>query len=311
MDEILNQIVEKHFGEKPKSITRMTSGIRNEVYLVSLRNNEVIIRLNQSDTSLKGSSKYIPLFRSKGIKVPEIIAEDFSKTLMPYCYQILGKIEGQDLGFVIQDLSEQDLKNLAQEISSIIKVLRTIPTDGKFGPVETEVGAPFSSWEDVLEKMLNTIKERNLKTQAVGDDLIQLFSQLLEKYKDYFSKVASEFYFDDMNSKNVMINAGKFSGLVDLDSVIYGDPLDLVGTIKTSWFGTSYGKFYTDSIEKYLELGDKEKEMVTVYAILNKIYWTSEIGIQFNENTKPVVDWEKVKANKEQISLLLAEIGSD
>ena len=55
-------------------------------------------------------------------------------------------------------------------------------------------------------------------------------------------------------SKNVLIDNGKFSGLVDIDTIVYGDPLEAVGSIKASWFGTHYCEVYTKAIEDEIRL---------------------------------------------------------
>ena len=93
------------------------------------------------------------------------------------------------------------------------------------------------------------------------------------------------FYYKDINSKNVIINNGGFAGLIDLDNVAYGHPLDAVGTIQTSWYGTHYGDLYAKTIMDLLGLSEKQREAVNVYALINKIRWLSEKGIQYNKNT--------------------------
>ena len=86
MDQEINLVIKKHFSESPMEITRMTSGICNEVYLVKLKNNSVIVRMHTLDRFLKGSSRNIPLFKSKGITVPEILFEDYSRQAILYAY---------------------------------------------------------------------------------------------------------------------------------------------------------------------------------------------------------------------------------
>jgi hypothetical protein len=74
---------------------------------------------------LRGSQVHIPEFKALGIKVPDILAEDYSQSFIPFCYQIQNKIEGQDLGLVIESLSQSHLMNLADEIAVIFKKVKT------------------------------------------------------------------------------------------------------------------------------------------------------------------------------------------
>jgi hypothetical protein len=45
-------------------------------------------------------------------------------------------------------------------------------------------------------------------------------------------------------------------------------------------------------------VSDDQKKLVTMYALLNQISWTCENGIQFNQNTQPVVDRNKEYRDK-------------
>lgn len=87
-----------------------------------------------------------------------------------------------------------------------------------------------------------------------------------------------------------------------------GDPLETIGSIKASWFGTVYGDIYTKSIEDGLWLNAEQRKMVTAYAILNRTLWLSEIWIKFNENTTSEIDWKKVEENKNIINNLYEEL---
>ena len=73
-----------------------------------------IIRMNQEKELIYGTHKFLPLFHELEIKVPEIIAEDYSRSTFPFCYQIQNKIEGEDLGQVIGKLSSEQLKGDSQ-----------------------------------------------------------------------------------------------------------------------------------------------------------------------------------------------------
>jgi hypothetical protein len=69
------------------------------------------------DRFLMGSHDHIPKFKALDIRVPDILAEDYSKNLIPFSYQVLSKIDGEDLGQVIETLSDQQLQNLAKEVA--------------------------------------------------------------------------------------------------------------------------------------------------------------------------------------------------
>ena len=105
---------------KVLSVERMTRGIANDVFSVTFPDKEVIFRANKNPSKIIGTEKYIPIFRSMGIKVPKIIYADYSLTHFPFAYQILTKVAGKDLGLVIKNLNEDELCNLAKEIARIL-----------------------------------------------------------------------------------------------------------------------------------------------------------------------------------------------
>ncbi len=307
-EELIRKITAKVFSSEPQKIERMKIGLDNEVYSVQVADQEYIIRLNKSD-SLKGSTKYIPLFNSKGIKVPDIIADDYSKELIPFNYQVLSKFPGDDIGLVFSTLTDEQLKSIASEIADIVKKLITIPTNGKFGCVGIDESELKDSLFEIWQETLRNIKERTEQTKVVSPEYLDVFENSLTKYNDYFKTVSSQFYFDDMSSKNVIINNGEFAGLIDLDGVAYGDFLEGIGRIKASWYGTRQGEIYTNAVMNSLSLSEEQRKMVTVYALLTRIHWLSEIGIQFNQNTSTNIDSERVKASSAVIDGLINELG--
>ncbi len=102
-EAMIHLITEERFNQVPQYIDRI--GICNEAYRVGLKEREVIDRLSPHDRFLIGSHDHIPKFRALGIRVPYILAEDYSKNLIPFSYQVLSRIDGEDLGQVIETIS--------------------------------------------------------------------------------------------------------------------------------------------------------------------------------------------------------------
>jgi hypothetical protein len=303
-------VAQKEFGLEPMRITRMTIGSENEVYLVVLKNRDVVVRLNTTDEAFRGSEKYIPLYRSKGVNVPEILALDYSKRLIPYCYQVLSKIEGRDLGAVIADLSTVQIKAIAIEIAAIYQKLQNIPTNGRFGYVYADAINLASSWTENMQKMAYIIKDRGTKSGVVDEHLMRMLEAVIVEHAAYFDSIPSKFYFDDMSAKNVMISDGVFQGLVDVDGAMYGDYLEGVGRIKASWYGTTNGDFYADAVMDALSLDASSRKMVTMYAFLNRLYWLCEAGIKFNDNTSINIDWAAVERDQKIVRSIYSELWS-
>jgi len=307
-EEMIERIISLHFKQSPKSIERITIGICNEVYQVGLNSKEVIVRLSPTDKFLMGSHDHIPKFKTLGIPVPNILAEDYSKTAIPICYQVQSKIEGQDLGGVIDKLNIQQLQTLAKVVVSIFKKVKTIPTSKQYGVIWGGNNDLSDSWTERMKIWIEESIERGTQTGVMDNQIASLANKLYEQYKSYFDTVKPVMYYGDICSKNIMVLNGTFSGLVDLDGLTQGDPLEAIGRIKLSWYGTLYGEIYTQAIMDGLNLNSKERKVVTLYALINKISWACENGIQFNQNTKAVVDKKRADLDRAMIKKIALEL---
>lgn len=309
-NEVVKKIIWRHFKQVPLMINHISIGICNEVYCVQLVDKEIIVRLSTYKKFLMGSHDHIPQFKALGITVPTILAEDYGKTLVPFCYQIQNKIEGQDLGQVIQDLTPDQLRSLSKEVAKIFHLVKAMPTTGQFGVIwgggENDLS---DTWTDRMRIWLDESIARGIRTGVIDDMLLTLAENLFHEYKPYFNSVQPTMYYGDISSKNVMIYNGKFSGLVDLDGLTQGDPLEALGRIKLSWYGTAYGEFYNNELMRELKITPAERKLVTMYALLNQISLTCENGIEFNQNTKAIVNKQQEKNDKKIIRALIAELG--
>jgi aminoglycoside phosphotransferase (APT) family kinase protein len=307
--EMVTIVSENIFKQTPRSIERIAIGICNEVYKVKIQDREVIVRLSNLDRFLKGSQEHIPQFKALGITVPDIIAEDYSRSIVPVAYQIQSKIEGKDLGLVIETMSDEQLRDLAKEIASIFKKVATIPSSSKFGLIWGGGATELSdTWTERMRIWIDESKERGEPTGVMDEYLSNLAEKIYSDYKSYFDFITPVVYYGDISSKNVMIDNGAFNGLVDLDGLTQGDYLEAVGRIKLSWYGTPYGEIYTNALIEKLGLNEEQKKMVTMYAMLNAIAWACENGVRFNENTTTEVDKDKEARDKARINLIAKEL---
>jgi aminoglycoside phosphotransferase (APT) family kinase protein len=306
--QLISEVSLRELGVAPKSILRMRGGICNEVYQITLDGRELIIRMNAAERFLLGSYNHIPLFKAKGIRVPDILAEDYSKQFIPYAYQILTKLEGRDIGDVIDTLSDEQLRAIAGEVSRIFRQLRDVPTNGWFGVLWGDERELVSSWSQYIRRMSHVVAGWGRQTGVYDENIDRLLKWINEEYEPYFDSVGSLLYFGDICGKNVMIHEGRFNGLVDLDALAQGDYLEAIGRIKASWYGSHHGNVYTEALMDEEGLNNEQRKIVTMYALLNRLFWACENGVQFNSNTSTNVDWEKAKKDKEVIEMILTEL---
>ncbi|MEL7421416.1 MAG: aminoglycoside phosphotransferase family protein [Bacteroidota bacterium] len=296
-------------GQIPQAIIRKTIGICNEVYELQFADKSYILRMNREKEWIYGTHKFLPLFQELGIKVPSIIAEDYSKSSYPFCYQIQTKIAGQDLAIVFPELSPAELKAIAKEVSNIFDKFNALPYRKSFGGLTGMNEGQEESQLAIIKERVRTIRERNQSSNVLGEEVLQILDQLLTDYQPYFQSVRPKLYFDDLNSKNVMIHNGRFNGIVDLDFLTKGDYLEGIGGIIAAWYGTAAGEIYINAIFTYQRLDEFQQKVARAYGILHLILWTSEEGIRFNSNSTGEINWTRVEEKRSKILDLYARMG--
>lgn len=306
--EVINHIIRREFETMPGPIARMGNGICNEVYRVKVNGRKMAVRLHDEPRYMFGSHNHIPIFKSKGIRVPEILAEDYSKQFVPFAYQVLSWIEGRDIMDVIDTLTEDQLQSIAAEVSKVFDQLRDVPNNGKFGVLWGDGIDLVDSWADEIARITRVVIGWGTKTGVLDEMLEHILERINAEYREYFENVGPTTYFGDICAKNVLIHDGQFAGLIDLDSLAQGDPLEAIGRIKASWFGTYYGRIYSDAVMDEQKLTAEQRSLVTMYALMNRTYWTLENGVQFNQNTSTEVDREREQEDKAVVQALYKEL---
>lgn len=307
LETIARRALETALGQAPDELRRMTTGRRNEVFAAEVAGQGLILRLNADPRPLEGSARHIPIFRDLDIPVPDILAADYSKVRLPLAWQLQSRMPGRDIGEVIHDLGRRQLEDLAFRIAGVFERLATLAPQAWFG--WTSRG--YATWLDRMTDSAREIAERDRRTGVVGDDLVRLVRRLVDDRREIFARQPPVVHFDDLSSKNVMVEAGLFTGLVDLDDLACGDPLEAVGRIQASWWGTPNGDAYSAAVMAAMGLDAAACRRVEVYALFNRIAWLSEQGQVSNANTTPAIDAAAVTRDKLIIADMIRRLELD
>lgn len=305
--DAIDSICKKYFWWYPHLIQKMSMGICNEVYSVTVGENEVIIRLSLYSEFLKWSKKHIPILKEIWINVPNIIAEEYDKKYVKYMFQILDKIRGRDIDYVISNLSDLEIDKISTEISNIFDKVKTIKGKNGFWLTYWYHDELKTSRMDWIEDWIKDIIKRGRQTWLINDKIELIIRNLVIDNQDYLNKVSQTTYLCDINAKNVMIHEGQFIGIVDVDRMMQWDFLEWIGRIKASWPWTVYGEKYTKAIVGKQLLSKAQKRIVTLYALINRISWAFENWIKCNENTTNIVDRQRYDYDMMIIQLLIEE----
>ncbi|MEM6348405.1 MAG: aminoglycoside phosphotransferase family protein [Bacteroidota bacterium] len=306
--EHLQFLSQKVFAKHPDEVIRKTIGICNEVYELRYGSEGYILRMNTQKNLLYGTHKFLPLFKELKIKTPDIIAEDYTQTDLPFCYQILTKLPGQDLKLAIEDMSTTELKELAVDIAAIFDKFNSRPAQSDFGGLTGMHEESIPSMLAVVQNQRRGIWQSNRRFQVLEQVSFDRLDELINEHQDYFLQLVPKLYYDDMSAKNIMIHEGKFEGLVDLDFLRKGDYIEVLGAIKAVWYGKEHGRIYLDEIIRIQALNKTQQKLINLYAIIHLMMWTSEAGNAFNGNASTEINWRAVNISRAKILALYNEI---
>jgi aminoglycoside phosphotransferase (APT) family kinase protein len=263
-------LIKRHFGTEPLNATRMSFGhSSSEVYDVLLPNRQVIVKLNQDAKALEGTQENLRVLTELGLPVSQIIHADMSRTQFPLAYVVLEKILGKDLRYELDTMTKAQMTTLAEQLVTFQRRVMSLPRGQGFGWILLGEPAPFATWTDIIQRDLRRGKE--VLEREGQNHLYQRLERLSEHFNDYFAKVQPTCFLDDITTKNVIVQNGELSGLVDFDMVCYGDPLfwlALTQTAVVADIGVA-GQFYIDELIRFWDASAAEKEVIQFYALLH------------------------------------------
>ena len=296
-------IIEKHFSQDIVSVERFPTGLCHFVYDIKLSDGlEVVLRISGSDSELKGGIFWNENLRELDIPVPKILHYDIESDLK---YSIHKKIQGNDLWFEYPKLSSTEKKELAYTLAEYqLKVEKNIKGTA-FGYASSFDDPTLKeNWNDIIVKSIAD-SEKNIKQVGVFDiSYVEILKNEHRKFKSYLKAVKPLAFLDDITTKNVLIHNNKLSGIVDTDSICFGDKLKHLGLTNMALVSLNYDTDYIDHFIEYYKLSDHQRSVVEFYTLLFCVGFMSEMGQKYNKDSVEI-DQERVEYLKQCFDQIL------
>ncbi|HHE37319.1 MAG TPA: hypothetical protein ENL20_01960, partial [Candidatus Cloacimonetes bacterium] len=119
---------------------------------------------------------------------------------------------------------------------------------------------------------------------------VELLITGMERFNEYFSRIEPVPFLDDITTKNVIIQNGKLNGIVDIDSLCFGDKLFHLGLTKMALLSQKSDTDYIDFILDEYELSNLELQVLDYYTAVCCVDFMGEIGQKFNSEQVPEID---------------------
>jgi aminoglycoside phosphotransferase (APT) family kinase protein len=139
---------------------------------------------------------------------------------------------------------------------------------------------------------MNRITTRNNKTGLINQKYIQRLTEIYKSMDKYLQAVSPTPFLDDTTTKNVIINDGKLSGIVDIDNVCFGDPLLTLALTQMALLELGDDAYYTDYWRDLLNLTEEQKKALSMYTGMFALEFASAMGHTFNKDTAEEIDYE-------------------
>lgn len=285
-------------GKKPDSIRRFPMGIAHWVYDIRLPGGaSMVVRLGMANqrNDFLGALHWSRTLRPLGVPLPELLAHG---EYQGHPYLVLERLDGEDLGPAYGSLTSAERKSIAEEVSRVQRTVETLPEGPGYGFLRLPTDPGRQSWSEVIEASLARSSGRIEAAGLLSVDPIPRVAAQARQFQLYFSRVRPKPFLDDITTKNVLVYAGRLSGIVDVDWLCFGDSLWTVALTRAALLGSAADPEYTDHWCKLLDLSEEQHRVLRFYTALVCVDFMSEVGQRFNQD-EPQVDLERLERLEE------------
>ena len=309
------RIARQVLGEPVARVERFTTGISNWVYdVVAASGRNVVVRIMREAKRGAAAVHYSHLLRGMGVPLPQLTAshvpgdDDIARE---YPWMVLERLPGTDLEHVYPSLSTPQKLDILDHVMRAQALVATLPEGPAFGFTDG-LGPPSNdSWLDVFVESLE-IARRRIESAAVTDTAC-VDRVLARLQQDDFRDVRPTPMLEDVNTWNVIIHDGRFQGIIDVDGLLYGDPLLNVASTRVALCYRDLDTLYADAWADRAGAGaggdPRLRRRLDLYTAAVAVYYLGEQGQSFNRGAAAAVNPETVARLLAIVDDMLAPLG--
>jgi len=288
--DIAIKILSERLNITPAELIRFTTGYAHSVYHVKTEYGEYVLRITskQNKSLYFGSIKWLNKLAHLDIPIPKVLEhgqyEDKYYVLMTF-------IRGRDLGEVYHTLSDSQKREIAKSLCEIQRKIATLPSSGLYG----YDSYPTATWSEEIAHFINRSRKRIMTNKVFDAKVCDDVAVIMSNLSDYFSSVQPIAFLDDTTTKNVLIHDGALSGIVDIDWICYGGPLQTIGLTNMSLLAMGADTKYIDYWLDEMSADSTQHTVVTFYTLLFCIDFMGEQGMRFDNDNIVEINQEKVE----------------
>ena len=298
-ETIAAEVVASMTQEQVLSSIRMTTGDQYFVYDIKTVNADYVIRMtdmahkNNFITAIYWQNKLLPL----GIPLAKFINSDLDGQHSLFPSLLMHRLAGNDLCNIYSELTDSDKRNLAQEMIKIQALTNGLPDGKGYGitPSYEQITAD-NSWYDFLMNRLGLFKDIIRKNGIYDERNADKVIALGKKMEHEFRAIPARPFLWDASERNVIVNQGKITGIVDVDDMCFGDPLLVIALTSIALEVDGHDTLYTDYWAEGLQLDAKAQQRLHFYRLFYTVVFMRKHAMTTTNAKKVVFDKQLLQA---------------
>lgn len=299
--ELARQIIEDNLGRKAVEIKQFSTGLSHFVFDVLAKHDfSCVIRIARPERKkeFQRGIFWHQKIENIGIRLPKIFDIGGIKD---HPYIVLERLKGDDLENVYASLSTLEKRNIAEKVSGIQQ---------KIALLDPNLFEQIYPWETVLGGIVARSEREILSHGLCHPKYANLVRQQLTNLSEYKANHKPAAFLYDLSVRNVIVDHGKVTGIIDVDDVWYGDPLLAVGRGKTILLAMHQDTIFIEHWCKTLRLSADEMKRVDIYALLYCLRFMGTIGTKLNRNLSIQTDPNNARLFESIADNLLVGLGN-
>ena len=295
-EEMAADKVFKLTGEGVLFTERLHTGNQNYVYAVQTNKSEYVIRLTtpenrrQFDAAIYWQNRLLPL----GVPLARFVAQDIAS---PFPALLMHRLPGVDLRKAYPSLTDSEKMRLAETIVSIQQLTYALPEGKGFGYASSyEDSPPHGSWYGFLMHDLSIAAERIGRTGLFDPAIIADVFAVAKKLEPGLLKASAKAFMPDTTVKNVMLHEGRLTGIVDVDTMCFGDPLYVLSLTYAGLEVDGLDSQYADYWTSLLNVSHQDMIHLNFYRLLHIIWFMGEAFQLTANGTRLDFDVQRLRA---------------
>ncbi len=299
------RFVKARFGDRTRDLVPLAAGEWSRAYALTLDGHEVVIRFGAYVDDFE-KDRVMGRHSSAALPIPKVLEVGEAGSEF---YAVSERVAGKPL----DDLDEGEMRALLPGLLAALDELRELRPIGRhgFGLWRPDGTAPSETWSAALL----AVAERTGRT-AGWRERLDASPQDAEVFDAAFGKLGRlapqlpdvrSIVHGDLLNRNVLVDAGRLSGVIDWGNALYGDPLyDIAWLLYWwAWYPAWQGIDLTESLDRHWRAHggppDRMQERLLCYLIhigLDNVAYSAfkERPEQLRRNTEQLLTYLQPQA---------------